>query len=116
MVDDERAVASFVGELLELNGYTVTVETDPAQAWELFAADPQRFDLVVTDQTMPRLTGAQLAARVMGVRADLPVVLMTGYSATIDERKARELGIRTYLRKPVRGDELLAAVANAIEQ
>ncbi|MBK6657537.1 MAG: PAS domain-containing protein [Proteobacteria bacterium] len=116
VVDDERAVASFVGELLELNGYTVTVETDPSHAWELFASAPERFNLLVTDQTMPRLTGAQLAARVMGVRADLPVVLMTGYSATIDERKARELGIRTYLRKPVRGDELLAAVANAIEQ
>jgi len=115
VVDDERAVASFVGELLELNGYTVTVETDPAQAWDLFAADPERFDLVVTDQTMPRLTGAQLAARVMGVRPDLPVVLMTGYSATIDERKARELGIRAYLRKPVRGDELLAAIASAME-
>ena len=116
VVDDERAVASFVGELLELNGYTVTVETDPSRAWELFASDPQRFDLLVTDQTMPRLTGAQLAARVMGVRADLPVVLMTGYSATIDERKARELGIRAYLRKPVRGDELLAAIANAVER
>jgi PAS domain S-box-containing protein len=115
VVDDERAVASFVGELLELNGYTVTVETDSAQAWELFAANPQRFDLVVTDQTMPRLTGAQLAARVMGLRPELPVVLMTGYSATVDERKARELGIRAYLRKPVRGDELLAAIASAVE-
>ena len=115
VVDDERAVASFVGELLELNGYTVTIETDAAQAWELFAADPQRFDLVITDQTMPRLTGAQLAARVMGLRPELPVLLMTGYSATVDERKARELGIRAYLHKPVRGDELLAAVASAIE-
>ena len=65
---------------------------------------------------MPRLTGAQLAARVMGVRTDLPVILMTGYSATIDERKARELGIRAYLRKPVRGDELLAAIASAVER
>ena len=115
VVDDERAVASFVGELLELNGYTVTIETDAAQAWELFAADPQRFDLVITDQTMPRLTGAQLAARVMGLRPELPVLLMTGYSATVDERKAREIGIRAYLHKPVRGDELLAAVASAIE-
>ena len=116
VVDDERAVASFVGELLELNGYTVTVETDATRAWELFAANPQRFDLLVTDQTMPRLTGAELAARMMAVRNDLPVVLITGYSVAIDARKAHTLGIRAYLHKPVRGDELLAAIAKALEQ
>ena len=116
VVDDERAVASLVGELLELNGYTVTVETDAENAWQLFAAEPQRFDLLVTDQTMPRLSGAQLATRLKGLRRDLPVVMMTGYSATIDEHKARELGIQTYLRKPVNGDELLAAVATAVQR
>ena len=116
VVDDERAVASLVGELLALNGYTVTVETDAENAWQLFAAEPQRFDLLVTDQTMPRLSGAQLATRLKGLRRDLPVVMMTGYSATIDEHKARELGIATYLRKPVNGDELLAAVATAVQR
>ncbi|MGE3845850.1 MAG: ATP-binding protein [Gammaproteobacteria bacterium] len=116
VVDDERAVASFVGELLELHGYRAVVETDPNRAWALFEAEPQRFDLVVTDQTMPRLSGVQLATRVMATRADMPVVLMTGYSATVDERRARELGIRAYLRKPVKGDDLLAAIANALER
>jgi CheY-like chemotaxis protein len=116
VVDDERAVASFVGELLELHGYQAVVETDPSRAWALFEAEPQRFDLLVTDQTMPRLSGVQLATRVMTMRPDMPVVLMTGYSATVDERRARELGIRAYLRKPVKGDDLLAAIANALER
>ena len=116
VVDDERAVASLVGELLQLNGYMVSVETNAQSAWELFAAEPQRFDLLVTDQTMSRLSGAQLATRIRELRRDLPVVMMTGYSATIDEHKARELGIQTYLCKPVNGDELLAAVVTALQR
>ena len=95
-----------------------TVGADPV-AWltaQIHAAEPQRFDLLVTDQTMPRLSGAQLATRIRELRRDLPVVMMTGYSATIDEHKARELGIQTYLCKPVNGDELLAAVVTALQR
>ncbi len=116
VIDDEAAITRLVGELLELNGYTVTLETDAERAWELFAAAPQRFDLVVTDQTMPRLSGARLAARMRSLRPALPVVMMTGYSSSIDAHKAQELGICAYLRKPVDCDALLAAVATALEQ
>ena len=101
VVDDERAIAILVGELLELNGYTAIVETDAERAWALFAAEPKRFDLVVTDQTMPRLSGARLATQVRSLRPELPVVMMTGYSATIDEHKAHQLGICAYNDGPV---------------
>jgi CheY-like chemotaxis protein len=93
----------------------VTVEYEAQLALERIRREPAAYDLLLSDQTMPRMTGGQLATEVMALRPDLPVIMMTGYSTSMDEKRARELGIRTYLRKPLRGDLLLAAIRRLLD-
>ncbi|MBK6658900.1 MAG: response regulator [Proteobacteria bacterium] len=113
-MDDERAVGSFIGELLEMSDYSVVVESDAMRALELFRATPHQFDLIITDQTMPRLTGAQLATAAFALRPGLPVILISGYSAVMDAEQAARLGLYAFLHKPIRANELLAVVYEAL--
>jgi len=101
LVDDEPAVREFMGELLESWGLEVTVKRDGAEAEALFAEDPQRFDLVVTDQTMPKMTGIELAQRLLARRPGLPVVLYTGYTERLTEAQTHRSGIRALVTKPL---------------
>jgi PAS domain S-box-containing protein len=101
VVDDEPAVGEFMGELLESWGLDVTVKPNGAEAEALFAQDPQRFDLVVTDQTMPKMTGTELAQRLMARRPGLPVILYTGYTERLTEEQTSRSGIRALVTKPV---------------
>ena len=110
IVDDEATVGGFLGELLSTQGYDVTVETDSRSALMIFQTRPKAFDLVVTDQTMPSLTGVELAQSMLAIRPELPVILCSGYSDIIDKSKAKSLGISCYLDKPIEIDELLRAI------
>jgi CheY-like chemotaxis protein len=101
VVDDEPAVGEFMGELLESWGLEVTIKPNGAEAEALFAQDPQRFDLVVTDQTMPKMTGTELAQRLLAQRPGLPVILYTGYTERLTEEQTRRSGIRALVTKPV---------------
>ncbi len=101
VVDDEPAVGEFMGELLESWGLEVTVKPNGAEAEALFAENPQHFDLVVTDQTMPKMTGIELAQRLMAQRPELPVILYTGYTERLTEEQTRRAGIRALVTKPV---------------
>jgi len=101
--------------MLERMGYRVTVRTDSERAREDFCADPGSFDLMISDMTMPRLTGADLTKAVMKIRPDLPVILCTGYSELIDEAKSRELGIRALIMKPVQLDNLAHTVRKVLD-
>ncbi|HEC13197.1 MAG TPA: PAS domain S-box protein, partial [Acidiferrobacteraceae bacterium] len=101
IIDDEESVARFMGSLLESRGGKVTVLTDSQAALDLFFQDPTAFDLIITDQTMPCLTGVELAQKVLALRPELPMILCTGYSEQVDEAKAMALGIRGYLTKPM---------------
>ena len=100
MVDDEESVANFVGDLLGGYGYAVTVMSSSQGAMERFKQNPAAFDLVVTDQTMPGLTGVEMAQAMLAVRPELPIVLCTGHSDRVDAEYALALGIRAYLTKP----------------
>ena len=82
-------------------GYTVTAVTDSKEALEKFRAGPKQFDLLVTDQTMPNLSGAELAMEMLQIRPGFPVVMSTGHSEVVSEQKALELGIRKYVLKPI---------------
>lgn len=113
-VDDEQLVAHVGKQMLEKLGYEVIPMLDSRQALEAFRAQPDRFDLVVTDMTMPNLTGDKLALEIMGIRANTPIVLCTGYSERMTERKAKELGIREYLSKPFVMNDLAQAVRRAL--
>ena len=100
-VDDEEQLAAVTERMLAKLGYSVTAKTSSIDAIELFRSDPDAFDLVITDYTMPYKTGVDLAKEVLELRADIPVVLCTGYSDTIDEDTAKMMGIKVLAMKPL---------------
>jgi PAS domain S-box-containing protein len=101
LVDDEEMVVGFMRELLEDWGLEVTAKTSGTDAREEFARAPEHYDLIVSDQAMPRVTGLQLARDVHGIRSDVPVILYTGYADELTEAQAEAAGICALLRKPV---------------
>lgn len=100
-VDDEELLADVSKEMLERMGYAVTVHTSGSEALAVFMEDPDRFDLVITDQTMPGMTGIELARQILAVRPALPIILCTGFSSVVDEEAARGAGIREFALKPL---------------
>jgi PAS domain S-box-containing protein len=113
VVDDEPQLADFLGEALETSGFQVKVMTESRAAFELYRAQPEAFELLITDQTMPGMTGLELISRVRTLTPEMPVILISGYSADIDTARAEEMGI-LYLEKPLRGSALVEAVANVM--
>jgi PAS domain S-box-containing protein len=101
VVEDEEMVGEFMADLLDSWGLSVIVKSNPEEARELLASDPAGFDLVVTDYTMPRGTGLDLARHLELMRPDLPIVLYTGYSEAVDEQDARRCGVRALVKKPL---------------
>ncbi len=101
LVDDEETLAMLGQRMLEHLGYNVTVKTSSLKALELFSEKPDRFDLVITDMTMPHMTGADLSVQFMRIRPDIPVILCTGFSEMISEEKAEKMGIRSFVTKPL---------------
>ena len=101
LVDDEPAVSEFMAELLESWGLDVTVKRNGVEAEALVADDPDGIDLVVTDQTMPKMTGLELARRLTQAHPGLPIVLYTGYTERLTEEQTRAAGIRALVTKPV---------------
>jgi PAS domain S-box-containing protein len=99
-IDDEPSLADIGQTGLSLLGYEVTGKTSSVEALELFEAQPDRFDLVITDYTMPEMTGADLAKEIMKIRPEIPVILCTGFNERITEGKALEMGIRGFAMKP----------------
>ena len=88
---------------------------DSLEALEIFRQDPARFDLVITDQTMPRLTGTELARELAALRPDIPVILCTGFSEMISREMAKDMGIREFLTKPVSRSELAESIRRVME-
>lgn len=107
VIDDEVSLAYYLRELLHRKGYEVSVASDSHEAWDLFSANPAKFDLVVTDQTMPGLSGVQLAAKMLTLREDLPIILCTGYSDVVGENNIGQYGIKGFMPKPIDSRELL---------
>lgn len=101
LVDDEVLIVNLVTSMLTRLGYRVVSRTSSIEALQLYLADPQQFDLVLTDLTMPNMTGEKLAAEIKRVRPNLPVVVVTGFSEKMDEEKSRLMGVNGYLLKPV---------------
>jgi PAS domain S-box-containing protein len=114
-VDDEDLLARLGAKHLRDLGYMVSGHTNSTEALADFHQTPQRFDLVVTDQTMPNLTGTELARKIREVRPDLPVILITGFSTGIAEAQAQAVGVHSCLLKPVVASDLGFAVRRAID-
>jgi PAS domain S-box-containing protein len=99
-IDDEETLIDLGESMLKKLGYRVQTRTRPDEALEIFGAAPDRFDLVISDMTMPGMTGDILAAELMKIRSDIPVIICTGYSERIDEQRAGDLGIKGLIMKP----------------
>ncbi|MCC6155286.1 MAG: response regulator, partial [Candidatus Hydrogenedentes bacterium] len=112
VVDDEAPVAQMLSQMLEKLRYSVTVCVNGIDALDKFRADPDQYDLVLTDHAMPRMTGQQLVKEVKRIRPHLPILMATGFDAKID---AAELGISGVLLKPVLFERLAFAVKSALE-
>ncbi|MDA3898518.1 MAG: response regulator [Desulfobacteraceae bacterium] len=114
-VDDETAILKVNKIRLERLGYHVTAQNSSKDALALFAQQPDAFDLIITDMTMPELTGEALAKECFSIRSDIPIILCTGYSDIISETKAKGIGIREYVMKPILVKDLAQAIRRAIE-
>ena len=101
IVDDEDQIVRMTQQMLKRLGYHVTARTSSIEALEAFRATPDKFDLVITDMTMPNMTGVHLTQKLIEIRSDIPVIICTGFSEKISEHKASAMGIRGYVMKPV---------------
>jgi CheY-like chemotaxis protein/anti-sigma regulatory factor (Ser/Thr protein kinase) len=115
-VDDEIMLVDVGQQILKRLGYEVVSRTSPIEALELFKAKPDHFDLVITDKTMPGMTGDALAKELLSIRRNLPVILCTGYSQIIDQKRAKQLGIRAFVMKPILINEISAAIRKALSK
>ncbi|MBT3311298.1 MAG: PAS domain S-box protein [Desulfobacterales bacterium] len=100
-IDDEPSIVSMVQRMLGRLGYQVETQTSSVEALEQFQTKPDHFDLVITDMTMPQMTGFILSEKIMKIRPDIPVIICTGNSALIDEERAKQMGIAAYIMKPI---------------
>jgi CheY-like chemotaxis protein len=115
LVDDEEPLMELGRLMLEHLGYRVTARSAGPDAFEVFLQNPLRFDLVITDLTMPKMTGEQLAQKMFNIRPDIPVILCTGYGARRSIERAREIGIKDFLMKPMVISELARTVRRALD-
>lgn len=115
-VDDEEMLVEWGQTILERLGYTVTAMTNGHEALKTFSRDPSLFDLVITDHAMPQIAGAQLARELLSVRGDIPVILCTGHSSSVDSETVKAVGIREFLMKPLTKQELAAAIRRALDR
>ena len=116
IVDDEEMLAFLGQELLTSLGYSATVSTSGEECLKKFLEEPFSYDAVITDQTMPEITGIQLAAEIMAIRPDIPVIICTGSSDTLDEIKAAKMHIAAFLYKPYRRDILAKSLRNVLDK
>ncbi|MCK4507470.1 MAG: response regulator, partial [Desulfuromonadales bacterium] len=115
-VDDEECLADTCGELLEYQGYKVTSLMSSIEALTVFRSDPQKFDLVITDQTMPELSGAELATELLKIRPDIPIILCSGFSAKVSEEEAKGIGIREFCMKPMDMKQLATIARKVLDE
>ena len=115
LVDDEAALTDMLRELLTELGYSVMTKTDSRDALVLFKQDPDAFDLIITDQTMPGMTGVELFEAIMEERPGMPIILCTGFSSVINEEKAKNMGIKAFVKKPFYRREIAEIIRTVLD-
>ena len=116
LVDDEESIVYVGQNRLERLGYQVETRMNPVEALESFRTNPDQFDLIITDMTMPQMTGDQLVKEILKIRPDMPIILCTGFNENIDEEKAKEIGIRQYIEKPLERGDLAKLVRQVLDE
>ncbi len=114
-MDDEEKIVELCRRMLEHLQYRVTAKTESPEALEVFRLAPETFDLVITDMTMPNLTGADLSREILRIRPDIPILLCTGYSEMISEEEAEKMGLRAFVMKPLVLRELAEMVRGVLD-
>jgi CheY-like chemotaxis protein len=115
LVDDEPDIVAAARIILERLGYQVVGRTDGPEALAAFQAEPQSFDLIFTGLTMPKLTGLDLARESLALRPDIPIIGCTGYDEAITLEKARTMGIKEILRKPLMPAQLAQTIRRLLD-
>ena len=116
VVDDEPALTRYLHDALSMHGLQVVAFNDSRKALEALLENDSRFDLIITDQTMPGLSGLDLAREAMQLRPDLPVILYSGYSTAINKQLLEETGVKRFLMKPLSMNNLAEAVRHALDE
>ena len=115
-VDDEESMVNLNRQRLERLGYQVKTTTKPMEALEWFKADPDQFDIIITDMTMPRMTGDRLAAEVLKIRPHVPLIISTGYSERMSAKKVEALGVRKCIEKPIDLRNLASSLREVLDE
>ncbi len=115
-IDDEVSIAKMGGMMLESLGYKAESRTSPLEALERFQSNPNHFDLVITDMTMPQMTGINLFEKLRKARSDIPVIICTGHSSLIDEAKAKEIGLAGYTMKPIVMGDIAETIRKVLDE
>jgi len=116
IVDDEVSVAKLEGQMLSRLGYDVTVEISANDALNTFTANPNLFDLVISDMTMPDMTGDQLTKKLLSIRAGIPIIICTGFSERINKKQAEMIGVKGFMMKPVVKSDIAQMVRNVLDE
>ena len=116
LVDDEEQIVAMERQMLENLGYRVTARTDSQEALKVFSEQPHNFDLVITDMTMPHMTGDELARKMLDIEPNIPVILCTGFNEVITEDKALSMGIQKFVMKPVVKNDLATTIRTVLDQ
>lgn len=115
-VDDEKNLAEMGKQMLETLGYRVDSRTSSIEALEAFRSDPGKFSLVITDQTMPNMTGLQLTREIRSIRSNIPIILCTGFSESVNEENYRSRGISAFVMKPVIRKEIARVIREVLDK
>ena len=116
VVDDEESLVDLTKWRLERLGYQVTAETSSVKALELFSSQPDSFDLLISDQTMPGMTGEELAKKFLAIQPGMPIIICSGYSSKIDAEKAKRIGISAFIMKPIDNSELAKTIRKVLDK
>jgi PAS domain S-box-containing protein len=115
-VDDEISIVKMVQRMFERLGYKVETATTPQDALEQFSLNPDHFDLVITDMTMPQMTGVKLSEKLMAIRKDIPIIICTGHSTLVDKERAKDLGLAAYVMKPINMRKTAQTIRKVLEK
>ena len=115
-VDDETSLANIGEQILKKLGYEVIAKTNPIEALEVFREQPDKIDLVVTDQTMPHMTGDKLARHILELKPGIPVIICSGFSEMMNKKKAKFLGVRKFVMKPLEMRELAETIRRILDE
>jgi CheY-like chemotaxis protein len=114
-VDDEESIVKMIGQMLGRLGYRVETRQNPAEALKLFQSKPHACHLVITDMTMPKMTGVTLSEKLKDIRSDIPIIICTGHSALVDEEGAKEIGIAAYVMKPIMKRDIAKIIRQVLD-